>query len=84
MLFRHYDANYEYWVNLDDIQITPQFKASRPAFKKMIAKWDYYRKTGSFESPIRLMQNFTLVDGYTSYVIAKKQGLDKVPVYFVD
>lgn len=83
-LFGNYDVDYEYWVKLDDIQIIPQFKESYPRFEKMVAKWNYYRKTGNFESPIRLMRNFTLIDGYTSFIIAKKQGLDKVPVYFVD
>ena len=25
-----------------------------------------------------------LVDGYCSYLIGKKHGMDKIPVYFVD
>lgn len=83
-LFGKYDTGYEYWVNLKDIQITPEFRSTYPRHKKMIQKWNYYRETGEFESPIVLMRNFTLVNGYTSYLIAEKQGLDKVPVYFVD
>ena len=83
-LFGKYETGYEYWINLKDIQITPEFRSTYPRFKKMAQEWDYYRKTGDFESPIMLMRNFTLVDGYTSYLIAKIQGMDKVPVYFVD
>ena len=40
--------------------------------------------TGEFESPILLNRNFELIDGYTSYIIAKTENLHKVPVYFVD
>ena len=47
-------------------------------------KWSYYRNTGEFESPIILNRDFVLIDGYTSYIIAKKLEIDKVPVYFVD
>ena len=47
-------------------------------------KWSYYRNTGEFESPIILNRDFVLVNGYTSYIIAKKSEMDKVPVYFMD
>lgn len=83
-LFGKYETNYEYWVYFRDIKITPQFAATRPRYQKMSKKWDYYRNTGEFESPIILTRDFVLVDGYTSYLIAKEQELDKVPVYFTD
>lgn len=84
MLFCKYEVGCEYWVRIDDIQIIPQFKEHQPKFQKMADKWNYYRTTGSFESPIKLMRNFTLVDGYTTYLLAIKDGLKEVPVYFVD
>lgn len=83
-LFGLYETGYEYWVKLDDIVIIPQFKDCPPRRRKLQSKWTYYRQTGEFESPIKLMKNFTLVDGYTTYLIAKKENLGVVPVYFVD
>lgn len=83
-LFHSYDVGHEYWVNIDEIQIIPQFKESKPGFEKMMEKLRYYKRTGNFQTPIKLMRNFTLVDGYTTYLICQQHGLDKVPVYFVD
>lgn len=84
LLFGNYEIGCEYWVKIDDIQIIPQFKERQPKFKKMADKWNYYKVNGSFESPIKLMRNFTLVDGYTTYLLAIRAGLKEVPVYFVD
>lgn len=83
-LFGKYETEYEYWVYLKDIEITSQFQETQPRFVKMAQKYDWYCKHGEFQSPIRLTKNFVLVDGYTSYLLAKKFNLDKVPVYFVD
>lgn len=80
----YYETGYEYWVKLDDIVIIPQFKDCPPRKRKLQSKWAYYRQTGEFESPIKLMKNFTLVDGYTTYLIAQKADMGVVPVYFVD
>lgn len=83
-LFGKYEIGYEYLVYLKDIEITPQFQETQPRFVKLAQKYDWYCKHGNFQSPIRLTRNFVLVDGYTSYLLAKKFNLDKVPVYFVD
>ena len=83
-LFGIYESGNEYWVNLNDIKITPQFKETPPRFIKMVQKYDWYCKHGEFQSPIKLTRDFVLVDGYTSYLLAKKFDLDKVPVYFED
>ena len=83
-IFGVYETGYEYWVYLKDIKISPQFENTPPRFKKMRQKWSYYRKTGKFESPIILNRDFELIDGYTSYCIANKSEIDKVPVYFKD
>ena len=83
-IFGVYETGCEYWVYLRDIKISPEFERTPPRFKKMCQKWSYYRNTGEFESPIILNRDFALIDGYTSYIIAKKSEMDKVPVYFVD
>lgn len=83
-LFGIYELGYEYWVNLNEIEVTSQFEETPPRFIKMTQKYDWYCKHGEFQSPIRLTRDFVLVDGYTSYLLAKKFDMDKVPVYFVD
>lgn len=81
-IFGKYENGYEYYVYLKDIEITPQFSATPPRPSKFAQKYDWYIKTGNFQSPIILSKDFTLVNGYTSYLIAKKVGIEKVPVYF--
>lgn len=44
----------------------------------------YFEENGKFESKILLNRDFELVDGYTSYFIAKLKGMKYVDVYFVD
>ena len=83
-IFGVYETGCEYWVYLRDIKISHKFEKTPPRFNKMGQKWSYYRNTGEFESPIILNRDFVLIDGYTSYIIAKKSEMDKVPVYFVD
>ena len=79
-----YEPGCEYWLDLKDIDIPINFLRQHPRQEKMKQKWAYYRQTGEFESPILLNRNFELVDGYTSYIIAKTENLHKVPVYFMD
>ena len=79
-----YTPGCEYWVDLKDIDIPIDFLRHHPRQEKMEQKWAYYRQTGEFESPILLNRDFELVDGYTSYIIAKTENMHKVPVYFVD
>ena len=79
-----YEPGCEYWVDLKDIDIPIDFLRHHPRREKMKRKWDYYKQTGEFESPILLNRNFVLIDGYSSYIIAKTGNLHKVPVHFVD
>lgn len=72
----------EYWINLSDIIISKVFMVHKPRRIKFLQKLDWYLKRGKFQSPILLDHNFVLKDGYTSYLIAKKFDLGKVPVYF--
>lgn len=81
-LFGIYEPNYEYWVYLKDIKLPYYLRYSRIGEEKYKRKWSYYRKTGEFESKIILDKDFNLLDGYSSWKIAKKIGLEKVPVYF--
>lgn len=81
-LFGVYETGNEYYVDIDDIEITAQFSESKPSFAKQEAKYNYYLKTGELPAPIVLKRDFTLVDGYISYLICRSYGIDRVPVYF--
>lgn len=83
-LFGIYEAGYEYWVPTDQVIITPDFACTRIGTKKWLRKRDYYMRTGQFESQIVLTKDFILVDGYSSYKLAKRYGEDKVPVVFTE
>lgn len=73
-----------YKVKVSDIIIPEEFKATKPRFKKMIQKRKFYRKNDRFESKIVLNKDFLLIDGYTSYIIAKENGMKYVEAYFVN
>ena len=81
-LLGKYEPGYEYWIPIDQIVITPDFARTRIGEKKWKRKKRYYYQTGQFESPIILTKDFILLDGYSSYRIAKYVGLEKIPVYF--
>lgn len=77
-----YKPGYEYWVPLRDIKIRDDFARSWIGQKKWTHKREYYLRTGTFESQIVLGKDFLLLDGYSSYKIARWMGLEKVPVIF--
>lgn len=77
-------TQYEYWVNIKDIEIQNNFQKHKPHGSKLYKKYNWYLKHGTFQSPIILNRDFVLIDGYTSYLIAEKCKLGKVPVYFVN
>lgn len=81
-LFGVYETGNEYYVNINDIVITAQFSESKPGLFKKKKKYNYYIKTGELPTPIVLKKDFTLVDGYISYLICRSYGIDRVPVYF--
>lgn len=83
-IFGKYEIGYEYWVYTKDIVVPTYFKMTPVGKAKWIHKLNYWRKTGSFESPILLNRDFVLVDGFSSAKIAYLNDIDKVPVYFVD
>ena len=73
----------EYWIPIRDVNITYDFQLSSPRIIKFKRKEKEFLKNGTL-GKIILNQNYELVDGYCSYLICKKHGMDKVPVYFVD
>ena len=73
-----------YKVKVSDIIIPEEFKATKPRFETMIQKRKFYRKNNRFESKIVLNKDFLLIDGYTSYIIAKENGMKYVEAYFVN
>ncbi len=81
-----YEPGHEYWVKLSDIHITPQFARAMVGKAKYKKKWQFYHRNGYCESKIVLDKNFTLLDGYSSFLIYKAaEGSDaKVPVWFAD
>ena len=83
-LFGKYEPGYEYWIYTKEIKVPKSYKLTRIGIEKWNHKMGYWLRTGEFESPILLNRDFELVDGYTSYIIAKTENTHKVPVYFVD
>ena len=86
MVFRKFfkkKPDVEYWLSISDIDITYDFQLSSPRIAKFKRKEREFLKYGTLWKII-LNQNFELVDGYCSYLICKKYGMDKIPVYFVD
>lgn len=73
-------TKHEYYIPVDKITIPEEFKYVREY--KLKQKIEYYLETGEFESKIILSQNNLLLDGYTSYIIARLYGIEKVPVWY--
>lgn len=63
---------------LNDIKIPEYFK--KPNKRKLNNRIVYFRKTGELPTPIVVNVENVLVDGYTSYLIAKKFNLDTVDI----
>lgn len=71
-------------MKIKDIKISKKFEERPPHDKKMKDKWFSYRKNGILESNIVIDDEGYLVDGYTSYLIAKADGIKKVECYLKD
>lgn len=81
-LFFPYRSRFGYWVRIEDIIISPEFARTRIRNEKWRRKWQYYFDHGTFESKIILDKDFVLVDGYSSYKIAKELHENYVLIYF--
>ena len=66
--------------NINNIIISNEFKNTVPKPNKMRDKWLFYKVFGEFKERIVLDEDNCLVDGYTSYLIAKEEGKKYVPV----
>lgn len=76
-----YHVGEEYEFKMRKIVISDDFQRHPPRCKKMVDRVNYFLDNGEFHSPIVLdARNYTLLDGYTSYIIAKVLGWKTVPV----
>lgn len=80
MLLGLYIEQKQHYMKLNKIKIKDSFKKRQPKGSKMRERWEYYRDNDRFYSPIIIDKNNYLVDGYTSYLIAKEDGLKEVEV----
>ena len=65
-------------IKIDNIKIRKDF--SRPNPKKLTIRKIYYERHNYFRSQIVVTRNNYLVDGYTTYLIAKEKGFDYITV----
>ena len=70
-------------IPISDIVITYDFQLTSPRYAKFVYKERQFLEYG-FLNKIILNNNFELIDGYCSYLICKKYGINKVSVYFED
>ena len=70
-------------MRLTDIKVPDAFKKTQPSSTKLITCANYYKKFGQLDKPITIDTNGYLVDGYVRYVVAKRMGLNEVPVKFL-
>ena len=65
---------------LSDIKIYPAFGETQPGYNKMEWKRQYLEDNGTFQSEIVIDEDGYLIDGFTSYLLAKEHGITDVPV----
>lgn len=56
-------------IDINRIKIPKYYTKPNP--EKLKARFNYYKQHKRFYSPIVIDNNYTLIDGYTSYLIAK-------------
>ena len=69
-------------MKIDNIKIYPCFAAHEPKPEKMEQKERYFEETGALQSQIIFDSRGNLIDGYTSYLIAKAHGIQCVPIRY--
>lgn len=65
-------------IPIDKIIIPDYF--TKPNKIKLKNKIEYFKENNKFETPITINSEYVLVDGYTSYLIAKKIKMKNVEV----
>ncbi|MDE6220308.1 MAG: hypothetical protein K2G51_07785, partial [Lachnospiraceae bacterium] len=76
------DSGRVFDISTDAIKIYPCFAAHSPKAERMEQKEQYFEETGSLQSQIILDGNGYLIDGFTSYLLAKEHGIQVVPVRY--
>lgn len=69
-------------MQVDDIKIYPCFAAHEPKPEKMQRKEQYFEENGALQSQNILDSRGYLIDGYTSYLLARAHGIQRVPVRY--
>ena len=69
-------------IPTDSVKIYPCFAAHSPRAEKMEQKEQYFMETGLLQSQIILDGQGKLIDGYTSYLLAVKHGIQCVPIRY--
>lgn len=67
-------------INLNNIKITDKFKKTMPTVHKFRDKYYCLRHTNVLPDKIIVDEDYTLVDGYISYLLAKAFGYTEVEV----
>ena len=76
------DSGRVFDIPTDAIKIYPCFAAHSPKAERMEQKEQYFTETGLLQSQIILDGNGYLIDGFTSYLLAKEHGIQVVPVRY--
>lgn len=69
-------------MRTEHIQIFQCFRENPPKPGKIMKKEQYFNETGLLQSEIVLDSGNHLIDGYTSYLLALKHGLEYVPIRY--
>ncbi|MDY4692107.1 MAG: hypothetical protein SO401_00835 [Blautia sp.] len=69
-------------VSIESIKIFPWFEKTPPDPEKIKQKEEHFQKTGLLPSEILLDGQNYLLDGYISYLLAEKYGLEKISVRY--
>lgn len=65
-------------VNIKNIKIPQKF--TKPKKSKMKARREYFKKYGYFRSTVILNSKNCLIDGYTTYLLAKEAGFSYITI----
>ena len=69
-------------MRTDHIEVFQCFRENPPKPGKMMKKEQYFNETGLLQSEIVLDSGNHLIDGYTSYLLALKHGIEYVPIRY--
>lgn len=65
-------------LNINDIKVPRRFKHHPPAVAKVMERYKYYNKTGSFDRDVIVDKDNNLLDGYTVYLVCKALDIDTI------